>query len=158
MKINNLVSFYQKQLNSHFFILNLGITFKTKLIIPEECHREPLCEVIKDKLKTGAELNLEGDVTAMGLNLRASYTGRGISFGDNMLMMNVSLVVGVGYDGTQYFFEGEMRFLKQKLSFNGKKSNSCELHASAMLRKYGTRGRNFCWVPFSLIFFIVSST
>ena len=75
--------------------------------------------MIKDKLKTGAELNLEGDVTATGLMLRASYTGRGISFGDNMLMLNVSLVVGVGYDGTQYYFEGEMRFIKQKLSFNG---------------------------------------
>ena len=104
----------------YYKTLYLGVYFNTTLILPTDCQREPMCEVFKDKMKPGTKLFLQGDITSSSMTLRAGWSGNGIPFGDNMVLVNAEIMLTVSFDNTDFNVQGEMKFLKQQITFKGK--------------------------------------
>lgn len=97
----------------------LGVFFNTTISLPTDCKREPMCEVIREKMNAGSQLILEGEVTEDGMTLKAGWMGDGISFGENLLLMNAVVQLSVTKEGTEFYIQGSMKFVKQKIIFKG---------------------------------------
>lgn len=96
-----------------------GIFFNSQLTIPDDCKGESLCEIVREKMKPGTKLYLEGDFSSTGFELRAGYNGNGLTFGKDLILQDVKLVVSVG-TSTEFYVQGEVRMKQPPVVFRGR--------------------------------------
>ena len=96
-----------------------------------------MCEVIKDKMKPGTKLFLDGEINDTGFELRAPYRGEiGLSFGMGFVLEDAVFCVRVDPCETQIFIEGLMKISDPELQFKGMYVNKSDLLASFPLFSY----------------------